>query len=205
MAAPYGGVYQAIHNMIETVLLETPMARAIARKGIARIPSGGSSGGSGPPLMPLGLDLLEQYAKVDQVPGDTHSQFGSVLPYSSATSQPFPRSGTRLMRFWDFRDVVSIKMLVTVTEVASAGSALELRIAQDVGTPGIFPQVPFTGGNPSVPLDTLGIHVTGWQNIEWFSESVDGRPAQLLPWLLNPGGTSGTLGVGLCQILVRGE
>lgn len=137
--------------------------------------------------------------------GLNHSQYGSVVSYPTSANELFPATGAGMMRFWDFRDIEWMRLIANITEAGPVGGQMYLTLIQDVGTGNIFPQLSFEGGAPSVPADSVGFHDSGWRRIEWLEQVVplDGRPAQTLAWLSNPTGVAGTIGVGLCQILIK--
>lgn len=195
----FPGTHHAIRELVEDTVLQTSAARDIMRKAGIRL-GGGTTLDSGF----ISVDLFQQYAKITRT-GFDHSQYGSVVTYSSAANSPFPAASTRMLRFWDFRDAQWMRFVGNISEVGPAGGQLFLTLIQDVGTPGTYPSVPFEGGAPSIPADSVGLHDSGWRRIQWLTtpESLEGRRAQTLPWLSNPTGVGGTIGVGLCQILIR--
>lgn len=189
----FPGTHSAIIEMIGNALLETHMARSIVRKGAPRLGVGTTAA-----LFPA--DLLQTYAHVD-TSGLTHSQYGSIVSYTLATVVSFPAIGSSLMtRFWDFADIEYIRLVANITEVGPAGGVLQLTLFQPEGS------VPFEDGNPSVPADSVGFHDSGWKRALWLTEPGEAgdRPAQTVASLTNPTGLSGTMGVGLCQVLVKG-
>jgi hypothetical protein len=191
--------YKAIREMIRQSLLETHTARDIVRKSMIS-PAESSSGVDN---VLNGVDLFQQYAFIDRS-GANHSQYGAVLSYNTTFGpQTFPESSSpQMLRFWDFKDINHLKLLVTVTKVAGANVTLELRLQQDIGNPGPS-SISFSGGNPSVPLDSLGLHITDWHEIQFLPESLEGRPAQCRPFFVAPSASVGTTGIGLIQILAK--
>lgn len=190
--------HRAIREMIGDTLLATPMARDIVRKGLGLISAGGSAG------TPLLIDLLEEHSLV-QYDITGHEQYGSLISYTSLANSPFPQGSTRMMRFWDFSQIEWFRLIANITEVGPSGGVLYLSIFQDVGD-GTNPAISFEVGAPSVPADSLGLHVSEWRRAEWLEvpETLSGRPAMTLPWLTNPTGSPGSIGIGLAQILVKG-
>lgn len=196
--------------MIEKALLQTHTARSIVRKSTLRPGSASASGVVG--VLPT--DLLMEYAKVDiHTPG--FAQYGSVVSYGEV-SQGFRPSDPEFNRFWDFADITSMRFLVTVTKVAAPGTQMQVRVIQNVGpdpiSPATLPETSFAGGNPTVPLDELGVHVSEWKQPEWLDVSRPfdnfrlesyGRPGQVFWWLVNPSGEAGDVGLGVCQVQVK--
>ena len=188
----YPKTYTAIRQMIANALLETPLARGVVRKGAPRLTDAGE------PVDPLLIDLMQEYAHVD-TSGGNHSQYGSVHTYPSVAESAWPQNPS-YEKTWDFQDVTDIRFLANITEAGPAGGSIFWTMYQYDGTD-ILP-VTFTGGAPTVPV-TVGFHDSGWKQPEWNAEAIDGRPAALLYQLSNPTGLSGTMGVGLCQVLLR--
>lgn len=198
--------------MIEKILLQTPMARDIARKGLGRLAGGASAG------TPLLVDLLQQYSMVDyDITG--HSAYGSEVEYFAFANDPpyppgdrFPTSSSKMVRYWDFSEIEYLKLIANITKVGPPGSELLLVMSQYIGgertDPANYPLIPFEVEAPSVPADSLGLHVSEWRRVLWLEEEADnliyGRPAETTPYLTNPDELSGTIGAGLIQILVKG-
>jgi hypothetical protein len=187
--------YRAIQDMMHNALLETPMARDIVRKAGPKL-------GSGVTPSVLLSDLLQEYSVV-QYDITGHEQYGSLVSYDLSAEDPFPSQSTRMMRFWDFEGIEYIRLVANISEAGPTGGILYVGMAQGVDGGGIS-SVTFEGGAPSVPADTVGLHVSEWRRVEWLDESLPGRPAQTLPWLTNPTGSPGEIGVGLIQIQVKG-
>ena len=188
----------AILDMIGGAVRETDLARGIARKGLIPVPFGGES--TGAPTDPWGT-----YAKVDELGSGTHSQYGSVLEYESEESFEFEG----MARYADHLGVDEVMILANVTEVGNAGSSLYLTIDYDADSgAGIDVEpVPFTSASPTVPLDEVGLHLSSWERIDWPVDSLvdEERPAIIRWWIDNPSEGGGSVGLGLCQLFVRGD
>jgi hypothetical protein len=194
----YPHTYQAIKGMVRGALLETRMARDIVRKGAPEMVAA-------PEAVEAPASLAGQYARVSYPASNQHSQYGIVVSYTSAAEMQFPAGDTNTnLRFYgSFEGVTQMRMLATVTQAAASGCELAIAVFQEEIDNSVVEVVDFDPGPPVVPLDAVGLHVSGWKTIEWSPDSKDGIPAQANWKLLNPTGLSGTVGVGLCQLQIR--
>lgn len=194
----YQRTYAAIKEMIGDELLAVPLARGIVRKGAPRM-----SGEASAPVSVI--DLLQEFNHVD-TSGGNHSQYGTVLSHSSFSPEQLAGPSVASMHaFWDFEGIGSMRLLANVTLAGPSGGAIELQIRQNAPDSGFFfPYPDYPDGPVSVPV-TVGFHDSGWKQIDWWPEDLDGRPAGCEPYLINPTGTSGTMGLGLLQILLKAE
>lgn len=176
-------VYSALEQMMHDSLLETGMARAIARKAGIRL--GAATSGSLP-------DLWGQIAHITG--GD--SSLGYELTSPALSSYVFPDSTPRAARYADSRGVSQVRLLATVTDAASAGARLSIEIQDGVGEPVAL------SGTLEVPLDAVGLHVSEWRSLVW-GETQEERPSYALWRASNPPASATTYAVGLCQLQVR--
>ena len=189
--------------MIEDSLLHTKTARDIVRKSGVR--SGAQDSGVSQAMPAV---LAGQYSFVQQS-GGLSSQYGAVVSYASAAARAFPGGGGvggvgKLSYTGDFRNIAQARILVTVTQVAGAGCTVNIGLHQRLSNLSIVAAT-FTGGAPSVSIDTLGLHISDWKDIEWTEDPGPVRLAESYWFLNNPTGVAGTVGIGLCQLQIRGD
>lgn len=197
--------YNEIREMIGAALLQTHIARGIVRK--AGLPAAASASGAiGGPRS----ELAGQYCYLDY----PSSPYGAVVPYVAAEFSLFPQGDFGLSepndaeswtlgRYADFRGFSWARLLVTVTNPSGSGITLKIAPRQKVGSNAFL--ISFEGGELAVPLDEVGLHITDWLRFGWLEDTDDERPAQMNWHIHNPTGSSGSVGVGLCQLQVREE
>jgi hypothetical protein len=223
---PLSRTYNEIREMVETSLLQTKTARDIVRKGMVRAPETSAAAWGAHSMDPWG-----QYAQVDSGTNSQYGSVIDYLAQPAFEfprdperlhSPPFILSldPGRITRFADWRFVDEVRALVTVTDQGVANSTLDVYIVRDTlwpqGSGANIVEVPFESARPSVPLDEVGLHITDWCPIDWpegasYAGGVDSsgavvgpfRPAQL-HWIVNnPSESTGTAGIGLCQLQGR--
>jgi hypothetical protein len=209
---PLSKMYREIEEMIRRSLLHTKIARDIVRKSMIR------AGGQVELESFGGLSLKGQYSQVDA----GASSLGSVVAYRAEPEFAFPFDifpdhdnyvGVSLLRHrGDWRGIDEVRLLATVTDAGPANSALSIELwrERNWGQPPLTfdpIEVPFVVSSPAVPLDEVGLHVSDWERIDWPPEanSPEGDVPALVQWHVNnPSSSTGSLGVGLCQLQARG-
>lgn len=168
----FAGVHREIRRLAIETAWETPTARDIARKaGIILRPSQGVS-----------EDIWGTFSEVND------AALGFVCDYvPDVEAFYFPDDTERMSRHSDMRSKSQSRLLVTVTDAGLAGSSLS--IASD--------QITFAAPI-QLPLDSVGLHVSEWQNMTLTQDNVYSR------WIVgNPSTLAGSFAVGLCQWQVR--
>jgi len=191
MANAYPRTYRAIREMVKKAILEVPVCRAIARKGLKTI------GAQEAAL--FGTRLFGQWAVLDAAGKDAGFSFfysaGSDefdMPAVPGGQPTTPGGSGEFLRYADSRGLGEGRLVVNVLEAGEAGSTLEVGI--EAGG--------FIGLAPSCPLDSTGLHVSGWEEIVVPVLPLDPNSALVHFIVKNPteGGSEITLGVVQFQV-----
>lgn len=228
----FSRTHREIRQMIRASLLQTTMARAIFRKGLGLIGGQPSTipvdlsgqyahvdileGGYSPfgSFVTYGAEIPPWEPATDPKGAPTRYQLTDFL---------FPDGTQRASHKGDWRGIHEVRLLATVTSAGPLNSALYLELwidtDPDISGPDPFDpaEIPFSGGSPTIALDEVGLHVTDWHRIDWgeyrpldpyeldlFDDPAP-WPAQIYMRVSNPDSSTGSVGIGLCQIQVRGD
>lgn len=186
----FPGTYAAIQRMVSTALLETPVARAIARKGLRSL---------GLSTAVFGVRTFGLWNAL----ADTGTARGFFFEYEAGieetnmptlrVGQPFnPNGAGHFQRYGDSRDFGEARLILNVTEAGVVGSTLYV----DLDSGG------FVGGRPELPLDVVGMHVSEWFTAV-FPTTIPPDSAIVAMIVRNPSLATGTVAVGVVQLQKR--
>ncbi len=122
---------------------------------------------------------------------------GAELPFPRDTPTIYPHPEHITVRQADWRSFSEARLIANVTAVGTSGASLLFIDDEGEGERG------FSVAAPSAPLDSVGFHVSAWRQFAWESSDTGMRRVRTRLVIANPGGSSGSFNVGLCQVQAR--
>lgn len=151
----YPRTQRAIRDLVMRVLLSTPVARAIARKGLSRV--GSIQTLSGAPRLLARFSALSRRGTGEAFsfayPPDEQFEMPTLL-----SGEPLDPGGSRtLIPYIDPGAVAQGRLIVNVIEAGVSGSFLYISLDDE----------DFADAALSVPLDSVGMYVTDWEDLDF--------------------------------------